>query len=430
MLPVDELRNEETLHFIWKNKLFDHDSLVTSCGKPINILDYGAYNKNAGPDFLFAKIQVDNLLWIGNVEIHKKSSHWKDHKHNVDRAYENVILHVVYQDNKPVRYSNNNELIPTLSLENRISQSTLSSINVSSSMEETIVCKSSLKKIDQETVQECLRGALKQRLDRRTIIIHRDLDALNNDWEEVFYRNLFRCFGMNANSEAFYRLACITPLRYIRKNQDNPDAIAALLYGQAGMLKGEFRDKYPQRLQVEYQYLQSKYGLDSMDLVEWKFSKMRPPNFPTIRIAQLLTLLQHTKGIFSRSIAAPMTDLKDLFTIEAGIYWNDKFRFDATAKRIHPKRIGDATMHGLIINLIVPFKYAYGQFVRNKKLQESAIEMLRQVPSEKNSVLSKWKSCGLNSDSAWNSQALIELYQNHCVFKKCLSCSIGIKALK
>ncbi|MDR1054264.1 MAG: DUF2851 family protein [Prevotellaceae bacterium] len=414
--------NEDFLHFIWKFKLYDKDALYTTDNEIVEIKSVGLPNNGAGPDFLNARIKIGDTEWVGNVEIHIKSSNWVQHKHHFDKAYNNVILHVVkYYDNDAFRQ--NNSKIPILvlkydeQLECRYEQLLASQV--------IIPCQPCIKNIDPFIIRHFLNRILVERLERKSADIVQSLGNSKNNWREAFYQLLFKAFGFGTNALPFQLLAKHTPLRIIEKYGDNVFVIEALLYGQAGFLEDEPKDDYHAKLKTEYIFLKTTYNLTPLDKSIWKFGRLRPANFPTLRITQLAKLVSTMDGIIELIIKHKTVD--DFFvSVMANVstYWETHYDFGKESSKQN-KLLGHKSLEKIISNVAVPFLFTYGKAKADNAMQEKALLLLDALPPESNSIIDMWKAIGIKADNAFYSQALIQLKSGYCDNKRCLSCAIG-----
>jgi hypothetical protein len=422
--------NEDFLHFTWKSKRFNQFNLATTDGDLVEIIDAGLHNHHAGPDFLTARVRIGGTLWIGNVEIHIKASDWNNHKHQFDEAYDNVILHVVYEADREIQNSKG-QTLPAMTLQERMADDSFVAYQGFLKSTQWVACASQLKNVDGFIKEAWLHRMLVSRLEQKSERVALYLDQNKNDWEGAFYRQLARNFGFKVNAEPFEMLVFHLPLKVIAKQLHSSMQIEAMVFGQAGFLEGEFSDAYPNALQKEYQYLKKKHKLNAMAKSIWKFGRLRPNNFPTIRLAQFAAMLAHSQSLFSRSIEAENTaELFTLFTVQPHSYWDDHFQFDKRATTSRPKLLGRAAFENLVINTIVPFLFHYGKLKDKQHLCDRAIQLLEELKPEQNSVVKKWKSIGMPVLNAFHSQALLELKGAYCSQKKCLNCSIGVTLLK
>lgn len=416
---------EEFLHFLWRTKKIQPEHLITTDGRIIDILDYGTYNVDSGPDFFNAKINIEGTVWAGNIEMHVFSSDWKKHKHQHDKAYENVILHVVYENDKDIWLPNENENIPTIALKGRIPKSFADNYLTLMQSKALIPCQSLISSVALEKIELWKYTLTIDRLYHKSLQVADILLSTGNDWEETLYIMLSRYFGAKVNTEPFERLARSLPLNIINKNKDKRDTLDALFFGQAGMLMANYEDDYFVGLKKEYQFQQKKYSLKPIDPVAWKFSKMRPMNFPTVRIAQFSGLMYRVTFLFSqiREATQPM-EIRNMLHSEVTEYWYDHYRFGTPSSPIK-KTTSNDFVDLLLINAIAPVLYHYGRCSSEEKCIDMAIKLLEDIGSEKNSIIDHWKQLGIPSKTAFDSQALIHLKNNYCNEFKCLSCKIG-----
>lgn len=420
---------EDFLHYIWTFKLFNTQELKTVQNESIKILKSGQHNTDAGPDFFNAQIQIGETMWAGNVEIHINSSDWLKHHHQKDNAYNNVVLHVVYHHDVDITNSNGN-VIPTLELKQLIDSKLISNYKQLISSKKWIACSNQIKQVDQFVLQNWLERLVFERLERKSIEIVQTLLLNKNDWEETFYQVLFKYFGLKVNSEPFHLLVKNTPLKIVEKHR-NLFVIEALLFGQAGFLVDEKDDEYFQRLKKEYHFLQSKFNLTELDKSQWKFLRLRPANFPTLRIAQLAHLLFNQPRMFSKILAIDsVKELQQLFSLTASSYWNNHYQFGVEQKVSSKKRTGKLMIDSLIVNVVVPMLFVYASSKQDEELKNKAVRFLEELKAEKNTIMLNFEKLGVKSRNAMQSQALIELKSNYCSHKKCLHCSIGNYLLK
>jgi hypothetical protein len=422
--------NESFLHYIWQFQYFNKVDLAASNGEKITVLKPGYHNTNAGPDFLQSKIKIESIEWIGHVELHIKSSEWYNHKHGLDGAYENVILHVVWENDKPV-YRKDNTLLPTLELKGRVDTSLIQSYRklVDSSFE--IACEKNFNSIDPIIHLSMLDKALMQRLESKSKFVSMLLEENRGDWEETCYQWLSKAFGFKTNSDAFFDLSKSLPFKIIQK-QKSLQQKEALMFGVAGMLSTKTKNEYITALYNEYQFLQKKYKLEDAELnpAQWKFLRLRPANFPTVRIAQLVSILHEQKNIFSRLTETENVDeLVAIFSTSQSTYWQEHYRFGKPAKGKVPS-LGISSIENLIINAVAPLLVAYGKEKDETIYVDRAVGLLQQLPGERNKITRLWDHLGLKIKTAFDSQAGIELYNNFCKKRQCLNCSIGVALLK
>ncbi len=422
---------EVFLHYVWKLQLFDQTNLTTTKGIAIELVQTGIHNHHAGPDFENARIRIGNTLWAGSVEMHKKSSDWYAHQHQHDAAYHKTILHVVFEHDQEVLDPNGNE-IPTLVLADRIPIEYQKRYWQLLHNPYWIPCQAQLQKWTADTMLWSLwldRLAL-ERLERKTTLIEAELEQTKNNWEETCYRLLARNFGVKQNTAPFEALAKALPLKVLAKHKTNLLQLEALLLGQAGFLEQKAEEPYLLSLQKEYQYLQKKYQLTPLLAASWKFGRMRPAAYPTMRLAQFAQLIHQSTHLFSKILKTTTTKaLMQLFEIELQGYWQTHYQLEEVSPK-RKKTLGKGTIQLLLINTIVPLLFVYGQYKGEEQYQERALQLLRDLPAEKNSIINKWKDLGVNATSALDAQALIQLKTTYCDSKKCLDCAIGNKIIQ
>ncbi|CAN5754403.1 DUF2851 family protein [soil metagenome] len=415
---------EEFIHYIWKTKQFNPADLKTESGKAIKIIYPGEHNHSSGPDFFNAQLVIDDIAWSGNVEIHTKASDWLRHKHQHDEAYNNVILHVVF-DSDLLLKNNYKQDFPTLVLRDRIDMKLYEKYLSLRKSKTKIACAAQLQDVPAIIKTSWLSRVVAERLERKVRALKTELEQNKNDWEETFYRHLTRQFGMKVNAEPFQWLSACVPYRMLRKQNDNLLQTEALLFGQSGLLPEKFSDTYTNALIREYSHLQVKYSIRPMPSHWWKFMRLRPNNFPTIRIAQLAGLFVRQRQLFRTCIEThDPVELKKIFATPASGYWNTHYRFGTVS--VHSeKNLGAQAIDTILINTIVPFKFLYGKVKGDEQLQHDAISLLEKIDPENNKIIRDWDEHGIKPVSSAESQGLLELTKNYCDKKKCLSCEIG-----
>jgi hypothetical protein len=414
---------EELLHHVWKTKRFDLDDLRTVDGEAISIKNFGLHNHNAGPDFLDARVQIDNKLWAGHIEIHINASDWKKHLHHHDEAYNNVILHVVYNNDKPIANENGQQL-PTLELKERIPEKYLSDYRRLTQSLNWVPCAQQLPRLDQKKWPFFFERVLVSRLMKKKERIDALLQKTKNDWEEVLYRLLLRYMGLKVNGAAFETLADHLPYALLKKQVESVEEKESILLGQAGIL--EAKDDYTTHLAALYKHQKNKFSLLPMTGVEWKFSRLRPANFPSVRMAQIATLYHATPKLFNAFIHSDsVTAIEKILDVTASPYWDQHYLPGKESAATRKKKIGQTTKQVLIINAVIPLIFAYGITLQDEALKEKALDLFSALPSEKNNILSRWKEHGVKAQSAAQSQALIELKTDYCDNYNCLNCQIG-----
>ena len=420
--------NEDFLHYVWKYKMFSSVKLCTVNNETLSILKTGLHNQNAGPDFLNAHLKIDDQTWIGNVEIHLKSSDWYLHNHELDRNYEAVILHVVWE-NDALIYMKNNKAIPTLVLKPFVDKNLLDNYkSLLLSRKNWIPCEKNLSQIDLFTFNNWKERLFFERLERKSSEIKILLEVEQNNFEGVLFQLLAKNFGLKINGDAFLTLAKSVDYSIVKKVSANSTQFSALLFGQAGFLEEDIQHNYYLLLKEEYVFLKHKFHLKPLSNNQFSFFRMRPNNFPTIRIAQLVALLTKEKNLFSKIIESnTLADFYDLFKIEMIDFWQTHYNFESISKK-SSKRLTKSFIDLLIINTIIPLKFMYHKS-RGEVNEETYLEILREIKSEKNSIISKFTELKVSSESAFDSQALLELKNNYCALKRCLECAIGKNVL-
>jgi hypothetical protein len=413
---------EDFLHYIWKYKLYRKDKLLTQDNELIEIINSGVHNFDSGPDFFNAKVKIGETIWVGNIEIHVKSSDWNLHKHNQDKAYDNVILQVVFNHDKDITRTNG-QVIPTVEI--KFKNDLLNNYQSLLEKNSWIACENDLPFVDPFIVMSWVEKLTIERLEQKSIRISESLKALNNSWETAFYIQLARNFGFKLNSDPFEMLAKSLSLNILAKHKDNLFQIEALLFGQAGFLEEETGDEYYKNLRKEYNYLQKKFQLKPIEKYLWKFLRSRPGNFPTIRIAQFASLIYNSRSLFSKIIEINNFDeFYSLFKVKPSEYWDEHYQFNKDSV-IKSKALGKSAIDVVIINSIVPFLFVFGKSKGNYMYQERALSLLENIKPEKNSIINSWNDLNIKSKSAFDTQALIQLKNKYCNQKKCLNCQIG-----
>lgn len=421
---------EQLLHFIWHRKLFDHSQLVTTEGHQIQIIHPGIPNQDQGPDFLQARIRIGDQLWAGHVEIHIRSSSWNLHGHERDPHYNNVILHVVWTDDQPVR-TLDGILIPCMTLEGIVKSELMNRYHHLMNSEEWIPCASSLSHVPDIIRTSWIERLMAERLESKTNYIRQILERCGNNYEQAFFVMLTRYLGAPANSDPMENLGLKIPLNILRKHGDRTDQIEAILFGVAGMLTKDLPQGYPQKLKKEFDFLKVKYELKVIPSLQWKFMRMRPAHFPTIRLAQLAVIVSGTSHfitLLSESVTA--SEWLRRFMVKAeNEYWDYHYHFKSEAP-FAEKRLGINTAESLVINLVAPFMFFYGKTQGLSELKDKAIQLLSEVPAEKNAIIQSWGDHGWSALDAGQSQALLHLKKNYCDGKRCLHCAIGLQIMR
>ncbi|MBU0697427.1 MAG: DUF2851 family protein [Bacteroidetes bacterium] len=424
------LSSEKVLHHIWKYKLFSFQDLSTINNESIKIISSGLHNHDAGPDFHNAKIEIDETLWVGNVEIHIKSSDWLKHQHQKDKAYDNVILHVVWEHDEEIIRSDGT-IISCLELKTIVDPKLLDNYHQLKENNYWIPCETQLQNIDNFTKNQCLDRMLMERLAQKSILIKDLYEQQKGNWEETFYITLAKSFGFKVNALPFEILAKNLPQRILAKHKDQPKQIEALIFGMSGLLNISFKDDYPKQLKIEFDFLKAKYNLNPIKTEAWKFSKTRPDNFPTVRLAQFAALVLNSQHLFSQIISIQkLKDFKKLFEkLPINSYWETHYLFDKEVSN-RSAILGMTSINGLLLNAIIPLLFYYGRQSGNKLYVDLVIQMLEEIKPEENQITKGFKERGFKLESAFDSQALIHLKKYFCDHKNCLNCGIGMKILK
>lgn len=425
---------EVFLYFLWQFQYYDHTDLLTTEGELVQILHPGFRNANAGPDFLNARLLINDVEWVGSVEAHTKASDWLAHKHQHDRAYDNVILHIVWTDDRlpqtnqrrPTR--TDGSTMPTLQLQARTGSDLLSRYNTLTESPDTIPCAGQFRAVQPLRITAMLDKAMLQRLERKAADVKAMYDT-TQDWEETAYRLLAINLGFKINADPMGQLSRAIPQKALMKHRDSVRQLEAMLFGVSGLLDTvEERDAYVDELQREYRFLAAKYGLLEKQLPAhvWKWGRLRPANFPTLRLAQFARLMSNHGSLFSLFVGmndAP-TLLKKL-QVQPTEYWQSHYRFGKTTDKAAPT-LGAASATNILINTVAPLLAAYAHHRDRSEYIDRAIALLEQLPSEKNTITDGWENLGLSIRSAFDSQASIELFNSFCTPKKCLNCQIGV----
>ena len=411
---------ERLLQYIWQFQYFNKSELQTCAGEKVQVIHPGFINTHQGPDFADAKILIDDTTWAGNVELHLLTSHWHLHGHHTDKNYNNVILHVVWQDDQPGKQLN----IPVIELNHRVSNHLISRYQEWMNRSSFIPCENAIAQVKNLTWQAWLDRLLAERLTRKAEIVFTFLNQTNNSWEDTFWWLLARNFGARVNADAFEQIARSIPLQLLAKHKNNLLQLEALLLGQAGLLKENATEDYAIMLHKEYAFLKNKYKLKPLHIPPM-FLRMRPGNFPGIRLAQLAMLVHHSSHLFSKIKEAINADeIKDWLNVTANDYWHYHYRLDEPSA-YKPKNLGRAMINNIIINTMAPILYAYGRYHQQELYKEKALKWLESCEAEKNTITKGYQGLGIKNASAADSQALIELKNEYCSYKRCLECAVG-----
>jgi Protein of unknown function (DUF2851) len=415
---------EKSLHYIWQFQYFNNKQLLSVGGEAIQIIHPGYLNTNQGPDFLDAKIKINNTLWAGSVELHIKTSDWQAHKHSKDKNYNNVILHVVWQDDMYL-----NLPFAAIEIQQHVSKILLAKYEEWMNTPSFIPCQKNINTVQPITWLAWKERLLVERLQQKSAVVLQHIQTNQIHWEETLWWMLAKNFGIKVNSDAFEKMAQSISINTLAKHKHQIHQTEALLFGQAGLLQNNFVDAYPTMLQKEYQFLQKKYQLSPI-IIPIHFLRMRPANFPTIRLAQLAMLIHNSVHLFSKIKAAnSIKELKDFLDVTANDYWHYHYNFDDKSN-YKLKKLGGQMVDNILINTIVPILFGYGIYYKDDSLKEKALNWLQQIGAEKNSITNGFMAINIENKSAFDSQALIQLKNYYCSKKRCLECAIGNKILK
>lgn len=421
--------NEDFLHYIWQFVNFNTSDLKLGNGESLQIIHVGHHNLDAGPDFSQSRIKIDRMEWMGFVEIHLKSSMWNQHKHQHDPVYNGVILHVVYEHDEEICRADGSS-IPTLILKDRIDPELISSYDQFSNSPEEIICKPHWKSVNVVTKVNTIEKALVNRLERKSERVMELYEKYRGDWNEIAFKLMAENFGFKINKEPFQLLVDSVSLPILSK-VNNLSKVEAIFFGQAGFLAGRSPDKYHFMLKNEYHFLRNKYNLESKVLKQslWRFGRLRPPNFPTLRIAQLASVIHHEKHIFDLLTGSgSLQKIRQQLKPPVSEYWQNHYRFGSETSR-KKSEIGGSSIDTLIVNTTIPLLVAYSKVHNRDEYMERAISYLQLIKPESNRVVKKWQEAGYVCESSADSQGVLELFQTQCLQKRCLWCNIGTSIL-
>lgn len=428
---------ESLLQYVWKHKLFPLEQLKTTDGLDVEVIDAGLQNHDAGPDFFNAKIKIGGTMWIGNVEIHGRSSAWCAHGHERDKAYDNVVLHVAADVDTDV-FTSAGRRVPQIRL--RVPDKVAANYEALLSADRYPPCYGVLPRLDRLTVHAWLNRLLAERLERKTGDIRHRVELCGGSWESALFVTMARAYGFGVNGDAFERWAMSVPLQSVGRHRDDLFQIEAVFMGQAGLLdpsalsprhrEAAVGDGYFDRLRGEYQYLAHKFGLRPIEAGAWRFMRMRPQNFPYIRLSQLASLYHSRRADMSRLAECTTADqMRDLLATGVTPYWETHYTFGSVSRR-SSKRLSAASLDLLIVNTAVPMLFAYGRYRGDEAMCGRAFDIMSQLKAEDNNVTRLWAECGVKAANAGDSQALMQLKREYCDRKDCLRCRIGYEYLR
>jgi len=421
--------NEDLINFIWRFRLFNQKTLLTSRNEPVEIISPGYYNSHAGPDFTDVKVRIGSTTWIGSAEIHIRASDWERHGHSTDKAYNNVILHVVYENDLRVFRADGTEpsvLIIKPYIPENIQERYLQLIQNMN----WIPCEKQLSRVDSIYVQDCLQRMLIERMEEKSAQVSELLNQNQGDWSETFYILLCRTFGFKLNTLPFELLARSLPMRILDKHRDNLFQLEALLFGQAGFLEEPASDEYTRSLREEYHYLRHKYTLKPIESYLWKYLRLRPQNFPAVRLAQFASLVHRSLHLFSRILETEgAAELRKLFEgISMSSYWQNHNKPGKESAKI-AATLGKESINNILINTVSVALYSYGKYTDNSHFISRSISLLESIPAEANRIVLRYREIGVKFTSADSSQALLQLKKKYCDQKKCVNCAVGARII-
>ena len=428
---------EQLLHYTWKHKLYPLKELTTSDGQRVEIVDPGLHNRNAGPDFFNAKIRIGSTMWVGNVEIHDKSSDWYQHGHDKDSRYDNVVLHVAAELDTEVMKSNG-EYVPQLQLS--VPDDVLTHYDELQKTDEYPPCYKVIPHLSALIIHSWMAALQTERLEQKTEAIRKRAELCNGSWEDAYFVTLARNYGFGINGEVFEQWAYNIPLNAVAHHRDDLFQIEAIFMGQAGLLeldsipeyyqKDALNDGYFAKLRNEYQYLAHKFSMKPIDFKLWRFLRLRPQNFPHIRISQLANLYYQQKAGLSQLMECETLDeLKQVLKSQVTPYWETHYTFGSTSPK-NEKHLSYGSINLLMINTAIPMLFAYGRHTTKEVLCDRAFDFLEQLKAENNHIIRMWQQVGLPVKTAGDSQALIQLKKEYCDKKECLRCRFGYEYLR
>ena len=417
--------DEHLLQFIWKHKLFDTSQLITCQGEQLQIINGGIHNHDEGPDFLEAKIRLNETIWAGHIELHILASDWFRHAHQKNKKYDNVILHVVYVQDRDICE------LPTLELKPLIPHDLLTRYRMLMASQHSIACHTMIGKVDAFVKWQWQERMMIERLQRKSEEVLQLIDNNNGHVEEAFYIHLLKYVGRKINKFLFEKLAEKLPLKVLVQNKNNLVYCEALLFGVAGFLQERHTDSYIQALQHEFTFLRNKYKLIVLDHKLWNFARMRPAGFPTISLALLAQLIHQSQHLITKLCNEnDIDEVKKMLEVEAHSYWDTHYHLGKKSTGSKKKRWGKTQINLLLINVVIPFVFAQGKRTANEAWCDKALQWLLLIPEEHNTITKTWQSLQMPNNNAAQSQALIQLSKEYCEAKRCLECAIGLKIIR
>jgi len=420
------LITEELLQFLWQYRLFNYKKLKDNNGNIIEILSIGTKNYDAGPDFLNARIRYNNLEWVGNVEIHVNSEDWFKHNHHLDPLYNSVILHIVFKKTVEVKNSLNSDV---LTVELPISKKLISLYKKFYNSKEKISCKNYYNNLHPTIISSYVDSLIISKLENKSKFISTILNQCKGNWEEVFYRIIAYGFGLKLNSLPFLMLAENIPLTLVKKHIDNELVIKSIFFGQSNLLPSTPKDNYTLSIIETYKYYKKKYNLTPLERNIWRFSKLYPSSYPTLRIAKFVAFLiknvEKFSDILKNLSELNLKKIRSFFDVTIDDYWKDHYNFNTISKVKMPLGIGRQLQDIVIINSFLPFIFAYSLLKLSGELNEKVLSIYEKLKAEKNHIIREWEKIGFKPKNSLESQALIYLYENYCKTKQCFKCNIG-----
>ena len=419
---------EDFLYYVWQFKKFELSKLRTVEGDDLQILNSGQFSGLSGPDFFNARLVIGDQVWAGNVEMHLNSSDWYVHNHEQDSAYDNVILHVVWQYNTPV-FRGDNTPIPTLEIKKYVSADLVSNYQSLIQNKSWINCEKFIGSVDSFLIENWIERLFLERLEQKTSLIYEEIERSKGDWEAVLFVLLAKNFGLHTNGFAFFEIAKSIPFDVVRKEANDLLNLEAIFLGQAQILEKEVEDVYFKDHKSRYAFLAHKYQLLKTDFISVQFFKVRPDNFPTIRLSQLAQLYHINNNLFTDVVKlASAEECYNLFQVKSSEYWQTHYTFGKEST-LKVKKVSKSFVDLLIINTIIPIQFAYFHYSGQGNV-EQLISFIKQIVPEENTVVGNFQKRGFQSKSAMDSQSLLQLKSEYCAKLKCLSCAIGVEVLR